>query len=70
VRPPWRRRGLAPARLRHTFGQFSRRGERTIGLGVDASHPSGATHLYERAGMRVAWNAVIFEKDPAAAGSL
>ena len=50
--------------------EFYRRGERTIGLGVDASNPTGATHLYERAGMHVAWNAVIFEKDLAAAGSL
>jgi len=70
VRKPWRRRGLALALLRHAFGEFYRRGERTIGLGVDASNPTGATHLYERAGMHVAWNAVIFEKDLAAAGSL
>ena len=70
VRKPWRRRGVALALLRHAFGEFYRRGERKIGLGVDASNPTGATHLYERAGMHVAWNAVFFEKDLAAGGSL
>jgi len=30
---------------------------------VDASSPTGATRLYERAGMRKGWTAVIFEKE-------
>lgn len=53
IRRTWRRRGLALALLYHTFGLFWARGERHIGLGVDASSPTGATLLYERAGMRV-----------------
>jgi GNAT superfamily N-acetyltransferase len=53
VRRPWRRRGLAFALLNHTFGLYWARGERQIGLGVDAASPTGATHLYERAGMHV-----------------
>jgi hypothetical protein len=33
-----------------------------IGLGVDAENPTGATRLYERAGMHVAWSAALYEK--------
>jgi mycothiol synthase len=53
VRRPWRRRGLGLALLRHTFGEFYRRGRPTIGLTVDAQSLTGATRLYERAGMRI-----------------
>jgi hypothetical protein len=34
-----------------------------VGLGVDAQNPSGATRLYERAGMHVAYEAAAFEKE-------
>lgn len=54
VRPPWRRIGLGLARLRHSFAESFRRGTRTVGLSVDAGNPTGATRLYEKAGMRVA----------------
>ena len=54
VRRPWRRRGLGLALLRQVFGAFYARGLRTAGLGVDAQNLSGATRLYERAGMTVA----------------
>ena len=53
VRRPWRRRGLGGALLRHAFGEFQRRGLPRAGLVVDAESPSGATRLYEQAGMRV-----------------
>lgn len=53
VRRPWRGRGLGEALLRHSFGEFHRRGRRTVGLGVDADSLTGATRLYERAGMHV-----------------
>jgi mycothiol synthase len=62
VRKPWRRRGLGLALLHHAFGEFWRRGERTIGLGVDAENPTGATRLYERAGMDVTLEYVVYEK--------
>ncbi|MGH2509136.1 MAG: GNAT family N-acetyltransferase, partial [Ktedonobacteraceae bacterium] len=52
VRPTWRRRGLALALLYHTFGEFYRRGIFRCALTVDAANPSGATRLYEHAGMR------------------
>jgi mycothiol synthase len=60
---PWRRRGIGLALLQHAFGEFYRRGRRRVGLGVDAENPTGATRLYERAGMHVAYAAVAFQKE-------
>ena len=51
VRRPWRRRGLALALLQHCFGALYGRGKRRAGLGVDAQSLTGATRLYEKAGM-------------------
>jgi len=62
VRKPWRRRGLGEALLRHSFCEFFARGERQVGLGVDAQNESGATRLYERAGMRVEAEDIVYEK--------
>jgi mycothiol synthase len=53
VRRPWRRRGLALALLHHLFGECYRRGIPKVGLGVDASSLTGATRLYEKAGMHI-----------------
>jgi ribosomal protein S18 acetylase RimI-like enzyme len=63
VRRPWRKRGLGLSLLTHSFGEFFRRGEQTIGLGVDAENPTGATRLYRRAGMQVADEYVIYLKE-------
>ena len=63
VRPGWRRRGLGLALLHAAFGEFYRRGERRCGLGVDTQNTTRATRLYERAGMRVLWQADVFEKE-------
>jgi ribosomal protein S18 acetylase RimI-like enzyme len=62
VRKPWRRRGIGLALLRQAFREFHRRGERTVALGVDAENPTGATRLYEHAGMHVDTEDVIYEK--------
>jgi mycothiol synthase len=51
VRRPWRKRGVGMALLRHAFSEFHRRGERQVSLGVDGQSLTGATRLYERAGM-------------------
>lgn len=53
VRRPWRRRGVALALLHHVFGECYRRGIPKVGLGVDASSLTGATRLYEKAGMSI-----------------
>ncbi len=63
VRRPWRRRGIAEALLETSFAEFLRRGERRVALGVDAQSPTGATRLYDKAGMRVFWEAVVYEKE-------
>lgn len=49
----WRKRGLGMALLRYAFEVFYERSQHTVGLGVDAASLTGATRLYERAGMRI-----------------
>lgn len=63
VRRPWRKHGLGMALLLHSFHEFRSRGMITIGLGVDASNPTGATRLYQKAGMHIASEYVIYEKE-------
>ena len=63
VREGWRRRGLGLALLRESFHRFRSTGETTVALGVDVENPTGATRLYERAGMRVLWQADVWEKE-------
>ncbi len=53
VRRPWRRQGLGLALLHHSFTALQKRGQLRVGLGVDASSLTGATRLYEKAGMHV-----------------
>jgi mycothiol synthase len=62
VRSPWRGRGIGTALLQHAFVEYYRRGMTHVSLGVDAENPSGATRVYERAGMRVVTEDVLFEK--------
>jgi ribosomal protein S18 acetylase RimI-like enzyme len=63
VRKPWRRRGIGRALLQHAFCEFYRRGERRVSLGVDAENAAGATRLYERAGMHVRHEDLVYEKE-------
>ena len=51
VARPWRRRGLGEALLRHALGTMAARGMPRATLYVDADNTTGATRLYERAGM-------------------
>jgi mycothiol synthase len=53
VRRPWRRRGLGLALLGIAFETCRRKGCRRVGLSVDANSLTGATALYEKAGMHV-----------------
>jgi mycothiol synthase len=62
VRPAWRRRGIAEALLWSAFRAFFERGEHTVALQVDAESPTGATRLYDRAGMRVLYEVVVWER--------
>ena len=63
VRRPWRKKGLGIALMRHTFGEFYKRDMVTIGLGVDSANLTGATRLYERAGMYVAGEFAMYERE-------
>ena len=63
VRRPWRKRGIGLALLRHSFNEFYRRGQRKVGLGVDAQNLTGALRLYEGAGMRVDQAYDFYEKE-------
>ena len=63
VRESWRRRGLGLALLRESFRRFQAIGEATVALGVDVQNPTGATRLYDRAGMTVLWQADVWEKE-------
>jgi mycothiol synthase len=67
VRPAWRRRGIGEALLRTAFAEFFRRDEHAVALQVDAESPTGATRLYERAGMRILYRIAVYEKELRAA---
>jgi mycothiol synthase len=62
VRPPWRRRGIAEALLRHAFREFRQRGVARVSLDVDGESTTGAVRLYERVGMHVARRSDLYEK--------
>jgi len=53
-----RGRGIALGLLRRSFATFAERGMRRVMVNVDAENVTGATAVYERAGMRVvnAWD--------------
>jgi mycothiol synthase len=63
VRRPWRRRGLGLALLLRAFGEFHHRGIRKVALAVDSQSFTGATRLYERAGMRVERLYSVYRKE-------
>ena len=48
-----RGRGVGRALLRRSFAMFADRGVSCVLVSVDAQNPTGATAVYERAGMRV-----------------
>lgn len=63
VRRDYRRRGLAMALLQQSFLDFHAMGKTEVTLGVDASSLTGATRLYERAGMHVKTQYDLYEKE-------
>ncbi len=60
---PWRRQGLGTALLLHAFDVFNQRGKLGCRLGVDADSLTGATRLYENAGMSVRKQFDTYEKE-------
>lgn len=63
VRREHRRNGLGMALLKHSFNAFYARGYKRVGLGVDASSLTGATRLYQKAGMQVVQQIDMYEKE-------
>ena len=55
--------GLGLSLLQESFRRFAERGETMAALGVDSENPTGATRLYERAGMRILWRADVWRKE-------
>jgi ribosomal protein S18 acetylase RimI-like enzyme len=62
VRPSQRRHGLGEALLRSAFRALWQRGHTRVGLEVDSENETGATRLYERAGMAVTRRYATYEK--------
>jgi mycothiol synthase len=63
VRRPWRRRGLGMALLWHAQSAFRQHGLKRMALGVDTANPTGATRLYQRAGMHMAQQHATYGKE-------
>jgi len=61
VQRAWRRKGLGLAMLHYAFRHFRREGKTSVTLDVDAQSLTGATRLYEKAGMHVEREDVTFE---------
>jgi hypothetical protein len=54
---------VGSALLLDSFGRFWKRGEHSVGLGVDAASDTGAFCLYERAGMAPVLGWVVYQKE-------
>lgn len=63
VRRPWRKQGLGLALLHHSFTEMQNLGKAGCRLDVDASSLTGATRLYEKAGMHVDRQSNTYEKE-------
>ena len=63
VRRPWRQRGLGLGLLRRSLQAFETRQIHKVSLSVDAASPTGAPRLYEKAGMSVVHQYILFEKE-------
>jgi len=59
----WRGRGVGLAILQTAFAEFYRRGFTKVGLSVDGASLTGATRLYEKAGMRIYREYHVCEKE-------
>jgi mycothiol synthase len=62
--PAYRGRGLARALLLVAFEEFRRLGYAEVGLGVDATNPTGAVRLYSSIGMRQSRIMPVYEFRP------
>ena len=63
VRREWRTRGIGKALLLHSFGEFYRKGLKTVKLSVDSKSLTNAPRLYESTGMKVIQQYHIYKKE-------
>jgi mycothiol synthase len=63
VRRAWRKQGIGHSMLLHMFQTAYLRGQHTVMLNVDSNSLTNAHLLYERAGMRPAFQTAIFRKE-------
>jgi len=61
VQRAWRHRGVGLAMLHHAFGLCYGQGKSRVSLDVDAESLTGATRLYEKAGMHVQRRSIEYE---------
>jgi ribosomal protein S18 acetylase RimI-like enzyme len=62
TRRPWRQRGLARALIARSLELLRDRGVASASLGVDATNPNQALHLYESCGFRVVSSSTAYRK--------
>ena len=60
---PWRRRGIGGSLLSRAFAALEARGQRRVELGVDADASTRPLDLYVRAGMHVAHEYLMYQRD-------
>jgi len=63
VRREWRKKGIGKALLLHSFGEFYKRGLKTVKLSVDSKSLTNAPRLYQSAGMKVVQQYHIYKKE-------
>ncbi|MBN1231564.1 MAG: GNAT family N-acetyltransferase [Anaerolineales bacterium] len=63
VTRPWRKKSLGLAMLKQAFREFYQRGKMKVSLHVDGLSLTGATRLYEKAGMKIDSTELEFEKE-------
>lgn len=63
VRREWRNKGIGKALLVYSFGEFYKRGLKTVKLSVDSKSLTNAPRLYESVGMKVVQQYHIYKKD-------
>ena len=62
VRSAWRNKGIGKALLLQTFGEFFKRGIRTVKLSVDSKSLTNAPRLYESVGMKTVEKYHVYKK--------
>jgi len=63
VRREWRNKGIGKALLLYSFGEFYKRGLKTVKLSVDSKSLTNAPRLYESVGMKIVQQYHIYKKE-------